>query len=103
MEGEDVYAAAREEYRAKIREQAKEIERLRLALYDIEQEALSYAHHGYAKKASAALAQPAAPKQKTEMKLNINEEQFLAAVDRDGDHEIGVGLFAQPAAPGGDA
>jgi len=25
------------------------------------------------------------------MKLNINDERFLAAVDREGDHEIGAG------------
>lgn len=31
------------------------------------------------------------------MKLNINEERFLAAVDREGDHEIGAGAL------GGDA
>ena len=30
------------------------------------------------------------------MKLNIDEAKFLAAVDREGDHEIGVGKFPTP-------
>ena len=28
------------------------------------------------------------------MKLIINEERFLAAIDRAGDHEVGVGMLA---------
>ena len=39
----DVYAAAREEYRKKIAEQAAEIERLRAGLFDCMQEAAN--HH----------------------------------------------------------
>ena len=30
------------------------------------------------------------------MKLIINEERFLAAIDRAGDHEVGVGMLAPP-------
>ncbi len=79
-------------------EAAAEIERLRAALDKMQRSRDRYRHAWEAEKARAALtAQPAAPKQKTEMKLNINAERFLAAVDREGDHEIGVGLFAQPA------
>ena len=94
-----------------LKEAAAEIERLRAALQDpatvhinmlrgiIAKPTLAQIIHLYgdASIRAALTAQPAAPKQKTEVKLNINAERFLAAVDREGDHEIGVGLFAQPA------
>lgn len=38
-----------------LEKQARAIEVYKAALYDIEQEALSYNHHGYAKKARAGL------------------------------------------------
>ena len=33
------------------------------------------------------------------MKLKIDEKQFLAAVDREGDHEVGVGKFPPSGEP----
>ena len=33
------------------------------------------------------------------MKLKIDEKQFLTAVDREGDHEVGVGKFPPSGEP----
>jgi hypothetical protein len=63
-----------------------ENERLRAALKQIAGiDPWDDGEQGYVDKARAALTQP--------MKLYIDNEKFLAAIDREGDHEVGAGNF----------